>query len=131
MVIIKIPNLCNTIYYSLLSQVKPVFKHSGFSDENEYRLIFKEGQAEEMSEYMDRIASQTDSVELFFNISRHIKEAINELNLKQDKKCYCMIGKSILSYYLMNFSHIWGDALIAEIIIRPRCYQNKNNYYHF
>lgn len=130
-VITKIPNLCNTIYYSLLSQVKPVFKHSGFSDENEYRLIFEEGQAEEMSEYMNRIASQTDSVELFLNISRHIKEAVNELNLKQDNKCYCMIGKSIRSYYSMNLSHIWGDALIPEIIIGPRCYQNKKELLSF
>lgn len=26
----------------------------------------------------------------------------------------------------MNLSEIWGEALIKEIIIGPKCFQNKN-----
>lgn len=125
------PNLFNTIYYCALAKAKPMFKHSGFSDENEYRILFEEGQAEAWSDYASKIAPTTDSHELFVNITKHVKDAIKELNLQQIDKLHCIIGKSIRSYYSMNLNRIWGDALIPEIIIGPRCYQNKKELVSF
>jgi hypothetical protein len=79
----KILYACNTIYYGAIAKVKPLFKHSGFSDENECRLIFEEGQAEKMSDYHHQVAPKTDNVELFLKMSEQIKDSINELNLSK------------------------------------------------
>ncbi len=117
--ILNIPNVCSVLYHTTLSQVKPRFKHLGFSDESEYRLVFEEGQAEETAKYLD-------SIDNLKRLSEKIKNVINELNLEMEKRKHAIIGKSIRSYYALNLDPIWGgDALIPEIILGPRCYQNK------
>lgn len=127
----KVPNLCSAIYYSALSQVKPLYKHVGFSDENEYRLILEDGQSEKMFKYFCRLASTENNRELFSNISKHIKEAAEQLNLCIKNKDYCVIGETIRSYYSMHLDEMWGDALIPEIVIGPKCYQNEKELLSF
>jgi hypothetical protein len=31
----------------------------------------------------------------------------------------------------MNLEHMWGDAFIPEVIIGPKCYQNKRELTSF
>ncbi|HML35730.1 DUF2971 domain-containing protein [Sporomusa sphaeroides] len=123
---LTIPNMCNVLYYTTLAQVRPTFKHLGFSDEHEYRLVFEEGEAEENAQYLCKIASRGENENGFLDLSERIKIVIDELGLAQEKRKHTMLGKSIRSYYALNLEPIWGgDALIPEIILGPRCYQNK------
>ena len=120
----NVPNLCELIYYVALSFIKPLFKHEGYIDEHEYRLILKEGELESMASYYHEIAKK-DNDELFFNISKHMIEAASNLKLQKCDKEYGIFNGGIRSYYAMSLHKLWGDALIPEIIIGPKCYQNK------
>jgi hypothetical protein len=84
------------------------------------------GQPEELSEYLRKIAPETNSETLFNNISENVKQIASELKLTESGKRFTLIGNSIRSYYSINLNKIWGDALIPEIVIGPRCYQNKH-----
>jgi len=124
----EIEHIFNSIYYSTLATIKPRFKHPGFSDEDEHRIYLEEGEAEEASNFFKKNVGWPDekNKELFSNISKHILEAAESLEvLKKDKK-YNVFNGGIRSYYSMNLSEIWGEALIKEIIIGPKCFQNKN-----
>ena len=129
--LLEISNICNAIYYSALSQVKPLYKHTGFSDENEYRLILEEGQSEKLSDYLGGLDVEESNRELFANISQHIKEAAEELSLCLKHKKHCVMGNYIRSYYAMHLNKIWGDALIPEIVLGPKCFQNKKEMMSF
>jgi len=55
-----IKHIFSSIYYSALASVKPRFKHTGFSDENEYRIYLEEGEAETISNYFSENSKLTD-----------------------------------------------------------------------
>ncbi|WP_461207765.1 DUF2971 domain-containing protein [Clostridium sp. DL1XJH146] len=120
------------VYYTTLSTLKPRFKHLGFSNEKECRVYLEEGEAEQTSEYFNR---NTDSSvmdkELFFNIGKHTFELAKELQVLRTNKKYRMFGDTIRSYYSMNLSEIWSDTLVTEIILGPKCFQNKKELKSF
>lgn len=101
--------------------------HVGFSDEDEYRIYLEEGGAEEVENFFKRSADWPDkkNKELFLNISKHILEAAESLGVLKKDRRYGVFKDGIRSYYAMNLSEIWGEALIKEIIIGPKCFQNR------
>lgn len=129
--ITDIPHICNSIYYNTLAQSKPIFKDHGFSDEKEIRLVFEEGQAEEQAKYYSSIASEVEYTDSFLKISKHLNQIIDELDLYKSNKQHGIIGDTIRSYYAMNLSKIWSDKLITEVIIGPRCFQNRKELKSF
>lgn len=121
-----IPHIYSVIYYSVLNYIKPLFKHNGFYDESEYRIIFQEKQGEEEAQYYKQIAiSDMDSEELFCNISDNMLKTISKLNLLYNDKRFNKFGNMIRGYYALNLKEIWSDTLISEIILGPKCYQDK------
>ncbi|MHB9926019.1 DUF2971 domain-containing protein [Clostridium botulinum] len=126
----EIDNIFSSIYYSTLAEIKPKFKHTGFSDENEFRIYLEEGKAEEESSFYKRNADHGNK-ELFLNLSKCILEAAESLEILKKNKKYYVFKDGIRSYYSMNLSEIWSDALIKEIIIGPKCFQNKKELTNF
>jgi hypothetical protein len=121
------------IYCHILAEITPVFKHLGFSDENEYRVYLEEGQAEADCYHFKSNAKIADVKinESMLNISNNIYTAAKTLNVLKKNKKYGVFNNGIKSYYAMNLSEIWGESLIKEIIIGPKCFQNKNELIDF
>lgn len=129
----EIDHIFTSIYYSTLATIKPRFKHKGFSDEDEFRVYLEEGEAEEESSFYKRNTDCLDykNKELFLNISKHILEAAESLEILKKNKKYGVFKDGIRSYYSMNLSEIWSEALIKEVIIGPKCFQNKKELINF
>ncbi|WPC44276.1 DUF2971 domain-containing protein [Clostridium sp. JS66] len=128
-----VEHIFSSIYYSTLATLRPRFKHLGFSDEREHRVYLEEGEAEEVSQYYKRNAELVvaTSKELFFNISKNTYELAKLLQVLKTNKKYGVFGDIIRSYYSMNLSEIWSDTLITEIILGPKCFQNKKELKSF
>jgi Protein of unknown function (DUF2971). len=121
-----LPHIHAIIYYSVLNQIKPLFKHDGFYDESEYRIIFQERQGEDEAEYYKKIAiSDKENEELFQNVSNIMMKVLAEVRLLYKDKKYNKIGNMIRGYYTLNLEEIWSDTLIPEIILGPKCFQDK------
>lgn len=129
----KVEHYPSIIYYSTLSIYRPRFKHSGFSSEKEHRIYLEEGEAENSSKYFEENASNSiySNDELLLNISKHIYELAQSLQLLVDNKRYALFKNHIRSYYPMNLTEIWSDVLIPEIILGPKCFQNKKELKRF
>lgn len=118
------PRLSQVLHYNTLTAITPIAKHDGFADENEYRLIFEEGQGEDTASFFARIANSTDDPNFFLDMSERLNETVAHLCLgKMDIK-HSIIGGLIRSYYALNLSPMWGSLLVPEVIIGPKCYQN-------
>lgn len=129
----NVEHIFTSVYYATLATLKPRFKHLGFSAEGEHRVYLEEGEAEETSQYLKRNAELfvTKNKELFFNISKHTYELAKSLQVLTTDKKYGVFVDTIRSYYSMNLSEIWSDTLITEIILGPKCFQNKNELKSF
>lgn len=128
-----VEHIFTSIYYSTLTTLRPRFKHLGFSDEREHRVYLEEGEAEEVSQYFKHSAELvgTTNKELFSNINKHTYELAKSLQVLRINKKYGVFGDTIRSYYSMNLSEIWSDTLITEIILGPKCFQNKKELKSF
>lgn len=126
----EIPTIYTYLYNSIFAKCKPIFKHSGFQDEREYRIIFNATEIARQEKFFrqsENLLPQKPSQQ----ISTEIRNTINTLNLKRKNRQYKLIGNSIRSLYSMNLSKIWSTAFIPEIIIGPKCYQNKKELKSF
>jgi len=129
----KLEHIYSSIYYTTLPGLKPLYKHKGFSSEKEHRIYLKEGEAEATSKYMNDIiiSVSEENKELFKNISKNIADVATELNvLKKDIKHH-VFKDGIRSYYALNLAKIWSDVLIPEVVLGPKCYQNKKELKSF
>ncbi len=122
----NLPHSYSVIYYSILNYIAPLFKDEGFGDENEYRIIFQENQGEDEARYyMQILGSERDGSKLFGNVSNNMFHVLKDLNLLYKDKKYAKISNMIRSYYALNLEPVWSDALISEVVIGPKCLQNK------
>lgn len=125
--IATVENIFSSIYYSTLTTLKPRFKHDGFSSEQEYRVYLEEGEAESTASYIKRnlaVVSEQQR-ELFSNLSNNILKLSNKLGILLKDKRYGLFGDGIRSFYNLNFEKTWSDVFIQEVVLGPKCYQNK------
>lgn len=129
----QIDYIYSMIYYTTLASLKPFFKHIGFASEKEYRVYLNEGEAEDTARLMKNIMNTTgsDNKELFKNISNNILELASSLNVLQSNLKYRVLKDDIRSYYSLNLNEIWSDTLIPEVVLGPKCYQNKKELKNF
>lgn len=120
------PEVYSVFYYNTLSRYRPIFKHTGFMDENEYRLIFEEGDGESTIKLVKSL-----DVECAPTIANNLENVLGTLNLKLEHKKFSLFGDSIRSLYALSLREFWSDTLIPEIIIGPKCYQNKKELIAF
>ncbi len=111
--------------------IKPRFKHRGFSDEREFRIYFEEGQAETMASLFSSKSSSPEFSDTVKTISKRINEFIEETGLISSNKKFGTFSNGIRSYYPLSLESVWSKLLIPEIIIGPKCYQNKNELKSF
>jgi hypothetical protein len=123
----------SAIYYTTLAALKPRFKHKGFDSEKEQRIYLKEGEAEATAKLMKDMMRSSDPNNgvLFKNISDHIIELATKLNILKCDKRHGVFKDAIRSYYALNLEEIWRDTLIPEIVLGPKCYQNKKELESF
>lgn len=122
----NLPHIYSIIYYSILDYITPLFKDEGFRDENEYRIVFQEKQGEDEAKYYKKISNQMgEKSELFKNLSNNMFKVLEELNLLCINKKYAKISDIIRGYYALNLEPVWSDTLIPEVVIGPKCFQNK------
>jgi len=128
-----IEHIYSSIYYTTLQNLKPLFKHQGFASEKEFRIYLKEGEAESSSAFMRRSVDKvsTESKELFKNISNNIINLATELKVLQNNIKFHVFKDGIRSYYSLDLSSIWSDVLISEIVLGPKCYQNRKELKNF
>lgn len=131
--LLEVEHYPSSVYYSALSIFKPRFKHFGFSSEKEHRIYLEDGEAENTSKYFKENAEIPiiSDKELFLNISKHIYELAKSLQILANDKKYGLFQNSVRSYYSMNLSEIWSSVLIPEIILGPKCFQNKRELQYF
>lgn len=131
--LLEVEHFPSSVYFTALSILRPRFKHYGFSSEKENRIYLEEGEAENTSKYFKEIAGTPiiSDDELFLNISKHTYELAKSLQLLVNDKKYGLFKNHIRSYYSMNLTQIWSDVLIPEIILGPKCFQNKKELQHF
>ena len=129
----KLEHIFSTIYYTTLQDLRPLYKHQGFATEKEHRIYLKEGEAESSSSYMRSIINtvSSDSKVLFKNISNNISDLATELKVLQKDIKYHVFKDGIRSYYALNLERIWSDVLIPEVVLGPKCYQNKKELKNF
>lgn len=129
----KLEHIFSSIYYTTLQDLRPLYKHQGFATENEHRIYLKEGEAESSSKYLGSIVDtvSNDNKELFKNISKNIIDLATELKVLQKNINFHLFKDGIRSYYALDLSRIWSDVLIPEIILGPKCYQNKKELKNF
>jgi hypothetical protein len=121
--------VCKSMYYVGIDLLAPKFKHTGFIDESEERLFIKSGEVESVVECMS--GDFFENKELQKNVVNHLNELICLLGIKKDNVKFEVIGKTIRPYYVLDLSELWSNALIPEIIIGPKCCQNKNELRDF
>ncbi|WP_166959341.1 hypothetical protein [Yeosuana marina] len=116
-----------------MTTLKPIFKHTGFSSEKEHRIYLMEGEAETAAKLMQDMIneSNTDNHVLFKNISRNITNLATKLQVRKNDKLHGVFKDGIRSYYALDLKEIWNDSLIPEIILGPRCFQNKRELKSF
>lgn len=124
------PLVESAIYYTTLDSVKAYFKDDGFSDENEYRIVFKENEGEEEAKFNNRIAKMYNK-KVFQELSEAIINVLTQLNLLYKNKKFGVFGDMIRGYYSMNLEEIWSDVFIPEIVLGPKCYQDKKELKEF
>lgn len=126
--IAKVESIFSSVYYTTLVTLKPKFKHRGFSSEKEYRIYLEEGEAESTATYMKKMLpiEPGEDIELFETISKNILRLSKKLSICGKDKKYGLFGDNIRSYYNLDFSEIWSDVFIQEIVLGPKCFQNKN-----
>ncbi|MGY5353562.1 DUF2971 domain-containing protein [Wenyingzhuangia sp. IMCC45467] len=129
----KVEYLYSLIYYSTLQEIKPQYKHHGFESEKEYRIFLKEGEAEVSSKFMKSMIKNAPkkSKNLFKKLSENTIELADELNVLKSRKKYNTFKDGIRSYYSLNLSKLWSDVLIPEIVLGPKCFQNKKELKSF
>jgi hypothetical protein len=131
--IADIENIYSTVYYSTLATLKPRFKHKGFSSEEEYRIYLEEGQSESAVDFINRnlgVVEEEKKV-LFMNLSKNISELSTELRIMKSDKNFGVFADGIRSYYALSFEEVWSDVFIQEIILGPKCFQNKRELKSF
>lgn len=124
------PYFLSTFYYTVLSTVKPLFKVDGFSSEKEYRLILEEGQGEIDANFYLRMASKFNKEEMK-DIGENIYKCLKDFGILKSNKKFSMFKNGIRGYYALNLQELWSDTLIPEIVIGPKCYQNKRELKEF
>lgn len=129
----KIEHIYSTIYYTTLATLKPLFKHIGFASEKENRIYLKDGEAEATARHMKDMMNSpvSNDRELFKNISNHIVELASKLNVLRKDIRHGVFKDGIRSYYALNLGAIWSDTLVPEVVLGPKCYQNKNELKSF
>lgn len=129
----NLEHIYSIIFYTTLSALKPQYKHQGFESEKEHRVYLKEGEAEASSEFMKNMISTVspDNKELFKNISKNIFELAAELRVLKKNIQHQVFKDGIRSYYALNLEKIWSDVLIPEVVLGPKCYQNKKELKSF
>lgn len=129
----KIEHIYSVIYYTTLSTLKPMFKHNGFANEKEYRVYLKDGDAEATAKYMKEISDGpfAEDKELLKNVSNNITELATKLRILSRDIRYGVFNNGIRSYYALNLEEIWSDTLIPEVVLGPKCYQNKKELKSF
>jgi len=122
-----------TIYHTTLNTLKPAIKHRGFSSEKEYRIYLKDGEAEARAKFMEDISGYpfTENRELFNGLSRQIHDLASKMQVLSGDIRYGIFKGMIRSYYSLNLEMIWSDTLIPEIVLGPKCFQNKNEVKRF
>jgi hypothetical protein len=121
--------ICKSLYYSGHDMIVPKFKHSGFIDESEERLFIRSGEADNLINLIESTPIESDAIKR--NIINHLIEVIELLGVSEKNINFGVIGGTIRPYYKLDLSVIWSNALITEIIVGPKCYQNKTELRHF
>jgi hypothetical protein len=129
--LIEYPIICSLLYHNILSTITPLFKHQGFSDENESRLLFYPGDAEDSIKTIGKLHLDPTLDKIQQKTLNKVSEILSELGLNLDKKKYSEINGSIRSLYSMNLSIVWSSLLIPKIIIGPKCLQNVKELKNF
>jgi len=118
-------------YNSLLGTLKPIFKHKGFAGERECRLYFEAGEAEKLAGLLIENHNEYEPKNKMLSISNNITSCLFDAQLATNYKKYGLFGGSIRSYFALNLKKIWCSELIPEIILGPKCHQNKNELRKF
>ena len=129
----NVDHICSFIYYRTLSALKPLYKHQGFESEKEHRICLTEGEAEANSKRMKDLInkSSTSNKEPFKNMSKNIYDLAAELKVLKKNIKHQVFKDGIRSYYALNLENIWSDELIPEVVLGPKCYQNKKELQNF
>lgn len=129
----KVENIFTSIYYTTLATLKPRFKHMGFASEGEHRIYLEDGQAESTSKYFKSIIDLPiiNNKELIKNISKNILELASNVKVLKSDLRHGVFRDGIRSYYALYLEEIWSDTLINEIVLGPKCFQNKNELKSF
>lgn len=129
----KLDHIYSSIYYTTLSALKPLYKHKGFASEKEHRIYLKEGEAEASAKFMTDLFKSAipDNKELFKNLSSSITELASNFKVLETDIQHWVFKDGIRSYYALNLEEIWSDTLITEVVLGPKCYQNKKELKRF
>lgn len=129
----RLEHIYSSIYYAALTTLKPIFKHTGFSSEKEHRIYLMEGEAETAAKLMKDMIneSNTENHVLFKNISKNITNLAAKLKVSKNEKLHGVFKDGIRSYYSLHLKEIWSDSLIPEVVLGPKCFQNKKELKSF
>lgn len=125
-----IPNDAMTRFISnSIMRIAPMFKHKGFSNEEEFRIFYNEKVAEDMTDgiiQLERINGHKPTNHLLV-----YKKYLSELQHDIGSRKHQLFSDQIRSYYELSLRDIWGSDLIQEIIIGPRCTQSIEELRNF
>lgn len=121
--------ICKSLYYAGHDMIVPKLKHSGFIDESEERLFIRSGEADNLINLIESTPIESDILKR--NIINHLIEMIELLGVNEKNINFGVIGGTIRPYFNLDLSAIWSNALITEIIVGPKCYQNKSELRQF
>ena len=126
----QVPDIETIFYYTILNSIKPLFKDEGFMSEKEYRIILEEETGEREADYYIKTGKK-NGIDAMESTGENIKRCLKDFNILTSDKKFGLFESGIRGYYALNLKELWSDTLIPEIVIGPKCYQNKRELKDF
>lgn len=116
------------LFSIVISKYESMAKTSNYESEQEVRLLYKPKDANFLMKVCDDEYRSSGNI-IFYNISRNIRDALNELHL--NKVQYECIGGRVRKLYKMSLLPLMMYNPIKVIILGPYCTQDKKGLIEF
>lgn len=110
------------ILATICLRIKKFIKNDSFIDENEVRFFHDATSIKTTLHLIDLMRNDLNS-ELFKNVRKNFLEIIKQYGIQENN--FAMFQLSIRSYRKLCLNEIWGSGTIPEIVLGPRCLQDR------
>lgn len=108
--------------FAIYFEMRLYVKLSAFIDEDEVRVLFRSKMIDTIENIIEREKTKIPE-NAYVSVKENYAKLLNETGLRE--KHFSMFGTGIRSYHSLCLKEIWGNGLIPEIILGPKCTQDK------